>query len=106
MEVRQDLSERVDMCHLEASIQQHRLPVLVRLRDSVHGQQVVIEILKLKLRNPKAELGQPTNCSSFPVNSLGAAEPVDRHAQLRQGLLQDPSLPIPSCDQNDAVGHT
>jgi hypothetical protein len=86
----QELSKGIDMVQLKASGEKHRFPVFMGLRHCVHGQQVDRLIFETQHRNGDAEVSQPTQSRSLAMNPLGAAEPINRHAKLRQCLLQDP----------------
>ena len=78
----------------DSPAQQHRLPILVRLRDGLHGQQVVFAILKQQGRNRsrRRQARQPFQAQRLAINPLGRTEPVHRNAQFGERLLQHPRL--------------
>jgi len=103
----QQPGELVDVPGVEPPRQQHPLPVLVRRRHRRHRQQVLLAILEHQgnRRSRRRQLGQPAQPQRLPLDPLRRAEPIDRHPQLGERLLQHPPLAPRPLDQHRPVRH-
>ena len=68
-----------NVVHSQLATQQHRLPVLMRLRDGGHAEQMMPVILEDERRDTsrRRQFGQPAQAIGLAVNPARIAEPID-----------------------------
>ena len=78
----------------------------VRLRHSLHCQQVVLGVFENQRRDRsrRCQLREVLQPQRLPMNPRRVAEPVDRDAELGEGLFEDPGVAGGALDEDGAVG--
>ena len=93
---------------IQPTSEEHRFPVLVRLGNSLHRQQVEFVILKdewgggLRRGDPFG----PAQPECLAVDALRRAEPIDLDAEFGERLFDDPGVTGRSFDEDGPVGDT
>jgi hypothetical protein len=65
----------------DLAAQEHRLPVLVRLRDGAHREEELLAIEEDERRDEAGrEARQVLDAQRFTLDARGIAEPIDGHA--------------------------
>ena len=72
--------------HVESASEQRRLPVAMRLRHGLHGDQMLLLVLENQRghRRRRCEMGQPPDAESFAMNTRRIAVPLYGDSQLGQ----------------------
>src|SRR5688572_9112503 len=93
------------MFDMEPPIEKHTLPILMWLWNGLHGEKLKSAIFKKKSRNASGgcQTSEPSQTFRLAMNPRRIAKPIDRDAQLRKCLLQNPGSAVFSLDQNGSV---
>jgi hypothetical protein len=96
-----------DVVGIEPPGEQHRFPVLVRLRHRRHRQDMVLKVFEDKGRDRArwGELGEPAQTKRLAVDALRRTEPIDLDPQLGESLLQHPGLAGRTLDEDSPIRH-
>src|SRR5580700_4144070 len=79
----------------------------MREGNGLHGEEMTLAILEHEPRHGagRREASVPLKGQGFAMDPFRVTEPVDRHAELRQCLLEHPGAAVGKADQYRPVGH-